>query len=351
MPRVRSRGTSTRTLPSSIVNAVTGAFDASRVGRRLGSIAAGVFVGTLQEFERQAVRRGSPLQTFVNVIRGARVNRRTRRMPESSGVLSARHRVHRWYWPLMAEAFGLYCLLRQRATPTAQQPTLGANVSHVPRRLEGALRSRGVRQARARARAQTIRQQAADNLASLWRSMRGVHVCLWADNFYRPHYGVNPLRVGAHVNATVVAVLHCPRLPPAPPLPDVTQLVSRRHDMAHRLYAWQFHLQAEVQAIGTRGVLRDEMRIPLDVRRISGRSLQWHPLSVNNHRVQTNHELVQLLQFVAFVGGHVHARPINVHYRLAKMFYGQRTQRWDTRGSMRNHPLLEAGASCGSSSS
>jgi hypothetical protein len=87
------------------------------------------------------------------------------------------------------------------------------------------------------------------------------------------------------------------------------------------------------------------MRIPLDVRRRQGRSLQWRPFSLNDNLVQSNKELIDLLQFVSYVGQHV-ALPmpvlmdINVHYRLMKMCYGERMLQWDMRGMLRNHPPL-----------
>ena len=215
MPRYRSQGTSTATLPGSQLDATGGVRAMQDVGAVLGRLAATCFVGDVMQFEREVQRTDSAMHAFLLLMRGARVNRRTRRLTRNFTTLGRHHRRHRWYWPLIAEAFGLYCLLRQRATPLGRQPRLTEHTRTLPRRLAVELRRRGLRRAIARERGLTIRRRAAQAMRELWTSMRGVHVCLWVDNFYRPATAVNPLRARANLNATVVAVLHCPRLPPA----------------------------------------------------------------------------------------------------------------------------------------
>ena len=236
MPRYRSQGTSTATLPGSQLDAAGGVRAMQDVGAVLGRLAATCFMGDVMQFEREVQRADSAMHAFLLLMRGARVNRRTRRLTRNFTTLGRHHRRHRWYWLLIAEAFGLYCLLRQRATPLGRQPRLTEHTRTLPRRLAVELRRRGLQRAIARERGLTIRRRAAQAMRELWTSMRGVHVCLWVDNFYRPATAVNPLRARANLNATVVAVLHCPRLPPAPVMASVVDLSRRRHVLARLLY-------------------------------------------------------------------------------------------------------------------
>ena len=125
----------------------------------------------------------------------------------------------------------------------------------------------------------------------------------------------------------------------------VVDLSRRRHVMARLLYRYQFSFQTEVQTLGGRGLPAVDMRIPLDVSRRQGQSLQWRPFSLNDNLVQTNRRLVDLLKFVSFIGQHAQLptpvlMDINIHYRLMKMCYGERMLRWDVCGVLRNHPPL-----------
>jgi hypothetical protein len=153
------------------------------------------------------------------------------------------------------------------------------------------------------------------------------------------------MRSRENLNATVVSVLHCPSLPRALPLPSVPALTQQRYATARHVYQAQFVFQSQLADLGGRGMDTTDVRVPLDVRRQWVRSLQWRPLSVNEHRVQNNADLVDLMGFVRYVGRHT-ARPapllldINIYYRMMKMCYGEKMLRWDVPYALRHHPPL-----------
>ena len=84
----------------------------------------------------------------------------------------------------------------------------------LPRAIERQLRPYGV--VRVEAHPQwPIAMQAAETLRRLWENMRDRGVVRWFDNYYKPHYVYNPLRMRASMNATAISVLAICTISPA----------------------------------------------------------------------------------------------------------------------------------------
>ena len=88
------------------------------------------------------------------------------------------------------------------------------------------------------------------------------------------------------------------------------------------------------------------VRVPLDHQRKDMISLQWTPISINDHLVQAGHTMLDGLQFVRYLMGLSGKTPcpllvdVDVWYRLVDIVYGQRTQDWDMRRFLRDIPPL-----------
>ena len=71
----------------------------------------------------------------------------------------------------------------------------------------------------------------------------------------------------------------------------------------------------------------------------------WRPLCLNEEKVSGNVSLLNLLQFTRDLAQHT--RPVmpvlcdeNIHYRICRMMYGEKTTGWNVRLFLRSHPIL-----------
>ena len=95
----------------------------------------------------------------------------------------------------------------------------------------------------------------------------------------------------------------------------------------------------------TRPVIRN-IRAPLDIiGEVPAKRPHWRPLCLSKEEVSSNLWLLNLLQFTADLAQHT--RPIvpvlcdeNIHYRICKMMYGEKTTRRNVRLFLRSHPIL-----------
>ena len=147
---------------------------AQEAGECFGPVAAQVLYSTLDDFAA-AVVRGDECACFVVAALHSRVCRtRRHRLPEvvSEWLLGRRGR---WLMDVMRSAFGLYCLFRHRAVPRSAQPVLPEGVGgHFPRRLQRALRSRGV-VGHTLSQRRTLHERACARLREVWDDMEGVN--------------------------------------------------------------------------------------------------------------------------------------------------------------------------------
>ena len=95
----------------------------------------------------------------------------------------------------------------------------------------------------------------------------------------------------------------------------------------------------------TRPVVRN-IRAPLDIiRPVPAKRPHWRPLCLSQEKVSGNVSLLNLLQFTRDLVQHT--RPVlpvlcdeNIHYRIGKMMYGEKTTGCNVRLFLRSHPIL-----------
>ena len=95
----------------------------------------------------------------------------------------------------------------------------------------------------------------------------------------------------------------------------------------------------------TRPVVRN-IRAPLDIiRPVLAKRPHWRPLCLSKEKVSGNVSLLNLLQFTRDLAQHT--RPVvpvlcdeNIHYRICKMMYGEKTTGRNVRLFLRSHPIL-----------
>ena len=317
----------------------------SLVGGALGRLCAQELVVTAAQFEALIRRPGHRLREVLALSCACRVRRQSSRTLADFDVAGRQGQPPAWYWPAIREAFGLYCVLRQCAAPARRHPTLMQPAAHITDGVLRALRARGVRRTRNLTHAE-MHAMAAAAAAKRIKTITGSPIVVWLDNIFRLDASYNPMTRGQHFQAAVVTFLVTPRLPPCPPLPTVPQLWANRRLAARMLDHWHPHLVSLLD-----GALRHprnvtDIRVPLDRRREAVESLQWTPLSVNEHLVQAGPTLVEGLAFVRYLGQLSGQPPtpllvdVDVWYRIMIMVYGVRHQHWDVRTWLRDVPPL-----------
>ena len=93
-----------------------------------------------------------------------------------------------------------------------------------------------------------------------------------------------------------------------------------------------------------RPVVRN-IRAPLDIiHPVPAKRPHWRPLRLSKEKVSGNVSLLNLLQFTRDLAQHT--RPVvpvlcdeNIHYRICKMMYGEKTTGWNFRLFLRSHPI------------
>ena len=94
-----------------------------------------------------------------------------------------------------------------------------------------------------------------------------------------------------------------------------------------------------------RPVVRN-IRAPLDIiRPVRAKRPHWRPLCLSQEKVSGNVLLFNRLQFARDLAQHT--RPVvpvlcdeNIHHRICKMMYGEKTTGWNVRLFLRSHPIL-----------
>ena len=95
----------------------------------------------------------------------------------------------------------------------------------------------------------------------------------------------------------------------------------------------------------TRPVVRN-IRAPLDIiRPVPAKRPHWRPLCLSKEKVSGNVSLLNLLQLTRDLAQHT--RPVvrvlcdeNIHCRICKMMYGEKTTGWNVPLFLRSHPIL-----------
>ena len=146
-------------------------------------------------------------------------------------------------------------------------------------------------------------------------------------------------------DCTVFGMLRVHQHPPFPGLPAVSELVGRRLELGRELLDYHDTFLQTLSYVQTMGLVAGDIRVPLDVVRSTGNSPRWCPLAVSACPVTSQVGLIRMLGWCEEISQHA-ALPLplcvdeNIHYRLLKLAYGQKTHRYDFRGVLARCPPL-----------
>ena len=276
---------------------------------------------------------------FVFFLR-LRKNERTRCSVEKAIAAEAK----RWVGVLIEKAWRLYLLMRHRAVPYQGKPksVVAVEGSRAQRRILA-------RSGLARYSAPSLKERAAVRLQTTWDKIHQQWVVLWMDNWYNKQFTTNPDKNDKSLNATALAVLLLKDAPrywhghlSLEHLERRVPIVARMLRNTEGTFARILH---DLGFASTRPVVRN-IRVPLDIiGPVPAKRPHWRPLCLNKEKVSGNLSLPNLLQFTRDLAQHT--RPVvpvlcdeNIHYRICKMMYGEKTTGWNVRLFLRSHPIL-----------
>ena len=245
---------------------------------------------------------------------------------------------------MIEEAWRLYLLMRHRAVPYQGKPKSVVAV-------EGGRAQRRIltRSGLARYSAPSLKEKAADRLQTTWDKIYQQWVVLWMDNWYNKQFTTNPDKNDKSLNATALAVLLLRDAPRYwhghPSLEDLERRVPIVACMLGNTEGTFARILHDLGFASTRPVVRN-IRAPLDIiRPVPAKRPHWRPLCLSKEKVSGNLSLLNLLQFTRDLAQH--SRPVvpvlcdeNIHYRICKMMYGEKTTGWNVRLFLRSHPIL-----------
>ena len=169
------------------------------------------------------------------------------------------------------------------------------------------------------------------------------------DNLYNKQFTTNPDKKGKSLDATALAVL---LLWDAPGYwhghPSLEELERRVPLVARMLGNTEGTFACILRDLGfasTRPVVRN-IRAPLDIiRPVLANRPHWRPLYLSKEKVNSNVSLLKLLQFTRDLAQLTPpVVPVlcdeNIHYRICKMMYGEKTTGWNVRLFLRSQPIL-----------
>ena len=307
----------------------------TRCAAVLAAVASAPVAVTYDEFV--ADLQGPQTQLYVLRFTWAlRRNRRSRRPWQTVLDALQQPRPPPFCRALLQHAYGMYNVVRSRASPCLPRPPgRAAYRGYVPRALARVLRRHGVVAFREEDR-RSMRDRAAEAVADLWELMPGSRVVLWYDNFYRARYLANPAKGCASLNSSVIAVLALPSLPPtAPDVVSFADALDMLDDVSRMASSTCATLQELVRLVRSTRHLPGDVRVPLDVQRPSVTSLVWRPLQVSECCVSSQTGLLRYMRFSARLASRTETgvAPVlvdeNIHYRLQKLAWSEPFARWD----------------------
>ena len=269
-----------------------------------------------------------------------RKNERTRCSVEKAITAEGK----RWVGVLIEEAWRVFLLMRHRAVPYQGKPksVVAVEGSRAQRHI---LAMPGL----ARYSAPSLKEKAAVRLRTTWNKIHQQWFVLWMDNWNNKQFDTNPDKNDRSLNATALAVL---LLKDASRYwhghPSLEELERRVPVVARMLGNTEGTFARILRDLGftsTRPVVR-KIRAPLDIiRPVPAKRPHWRPLCLSQEKVSGNVSLLNLLQLTRDLAQHT--RPVvpvlcdeNIHYRICKMMYGEKTTGWNVWLFLRSHPLL-----------
>ena len=256
-----------------------------------------------------------------------------------------RQEVKRWVRILRQKGWNLYLLMRQRAVPNRKKP---GNTTGYLTQTE---RRTNVQLGQADAAADTVDEQAAAALKATWSLVLSSCCVLWIDIWYRAQYTTHPDESDRSQNCTAMAVLHLKQRPTYwAGHPAIEDLAAPKTTVARALQQRERRIPQTLRDMGyADGCVPDtgNVRAPLDVRR-DARTVQapvWRPFALSKEKVTGGVGLLNLLHFANDVAQQTNrVLPLlvdeNIHYRILKLLYGAKNQRWNVRGYWRYVPAV-----------
>ena len=251
----------------------------------------------------------------------------------------------RWVRILRQEGWNVYLLMRQRAVPNRKKP--GNTTGY----LTQTVRQTKLRLGRADAAADTVDEQAAAALKATWSLVLSSCCVLWIDNWYQAQYTTHPDESDQSQNCTAMAVLQLKQRPTYwAGHPANEDLAARMATVARALQQREQRLPQTLRDMGYADVCVPDtgnVRAPLDVSR-DARTVQapvWRLFALSKEKVTGRVVLLNLLHF-AKNAAHQTNRVLpllvdeNIHYRILKLLYCAKNQRWNMRAYLRYVPVV-----------
>ena len=248
--------------------------------------------------------------------------------------------------PIMRqEGWDLYLLMRQRAVPNRKKP------GNTARHLTQTERGTKVRLGQADADANTVDEQAAAALRAIGTLVLASCCVLWIDNWYRAQYTTHPDETDWSQKCTAMSELQLKQRPTYwAGHPAIEDLAARITNVARTLQQRQRRITQTLRDIGyADGCVPDirNVRAPLNVRRETTAVQEpvWHLFDLSKEKVTCGVGLLNLLQFAKDTAQQTSTvLPLlvdeNIHYRILKLLYGAKNQRWNMRAYLRYVPVV-----------
>ena len=169
------------------------------------------------------------------------------------------------------------------------------------------------------------------------------------ENWYNKQFTTNPDKNDKSLNTTALAVLLLRDAPRYwhghPSLEELERRVSIVARMLGNTEGTFARILRDLGFVSTQPVVRN-IRAPLDIiRSVHAKRRHWRFLCLSKETLSSNVLLLNLLQFTRDLAQHT--RPVvpvlcdeNIHYRICKMMYGEKTTGWNVRLFLRSHPIL-----------
>ena len=249
----------------------------------------------------------------------------------------------RWVGVLIEEAWRLCLLMRGRAVPYQGKPksVVAIEGSRAQRRILA-------RSGLARYSPPSVKEKAAVRLQTTWNKIHQQLVVLWMDNWYNKQFTTNPDKNDKSLKATALAVLLLQAAPrywhgyaSLEELERHVLVVARMLGNTEGTFA---RILRDLGFASTRPVVRN-IRAPLDIiRPVPAKRPHWRPLCLSKEKVSGNLSLLNLLRFTRDWAQYT--QPVvpvlcdaNIHYRICKMMYGEKTTGWNVRFYLPSHPI------------
>jgi len=174
----------------------------------------------------------------------------------------------------------------------------------------------------------------------------GVHVVAWVDNFNKLKYAPDPQAHTRNLDATAVAFLHVPHFCKFSGHVTLSNLIIRMVPNAEMLSKASDDLMRHIKDQVVQVPSREDLRIPLDIRRYAVRSLPWKPVTLGPWRIGGGIGLLHCLDYLRGLQPLVAPRDMpllvdmDIFHRLQKLLYSNTFNRWDMAAYLGRHPLI-----------